>query len=179
MRVDVLTGDVKGQFYPTLSFLQTQANRLISPNQLRHRFRSATVTSDGTFRLASKNQPRLNFKISNGLLMLEDSPIVSSEKFERQFQPVESPNGTRYDLKVARWKDGSEAWLDSRGMLHLRSSDPDIAEITMTLSHGACAGWCSDGTVFGMKFHVGDGPQKPLDEVILLIECFCGHIVNS
>jgi hypothetical protein len=54
------------------------------------------------------------------------------------------------------WADGSEAIVDSRGLLHLRSADTDLPEITLVLVIGrAMAGWASDGTVFGSFYFTG------------------------
>ena len=57
---------------------------------------------------------------------------------------------------MAAWDDGSRAWLDSRGMLHLRSADPDVPEVTLVLGGDDLAGWASDGSVFGHRYYVGD-----------------------
>jgi hypothetical protein len=64
--------------------------------------------------------------------------------------------GTRYDLWVATWADGSRAFLDSRGMLHLKSADPSVPEITLVLTNDKLAGWSSDGKVFGAAYFNGD-----------------------
>lgn len=48
------------------------------------------------------------------------------------------------------WKDGSEALLDSRGLLHLRSSDNAIPEITIVMVLAkSIACWASNGVVTG------------------------------
>ena len=61
---------------------------------------------------------------------------------------------------MARWKDGSLAWLDSRGMLHLKSSDRSTPEVTLVLRDGALAGWTSEGRTFGMAYFAGEaGPD--------------------
>lgn len=54
---------------------------------------------------------------------------------------------------VKRWEDGSEAIFDSRGFLHLKSSDKTLAEITIVMISGmetAC--WASDGTLCGAQY---------------------------
>jgi len=54
------------------------------------------------------------------------------------------------------WNDGSEAWVDSRGFIHLRSSDKKMSEITIALIVGKeTAGWTSDGKVFGSSYFIG------------------------
>lgn len=55
------------------------------------------------------------------------------------------------------WTDGSDAWIDSRGFIHLRSSDKNIPEITIVLIVGReTAGWTSDGKVFGSSYFIGE-----------------------
>jgi hypothetical protein len=65
-------------------------------------------------------------------------------------------------LSRATWNDGSRAWLDSRGLLHLVSSDPAISEMTFVLQEGTMAGWCSNGGSWGSKyFEVEPGSITP------------------
>ncbi len=59
---------------------------------------------------------------------------------------------------MAAWDDGSRAWIDSRGLLHLRSSDVGIPDVTLVLNHSHLAGWCSDGRLFGQRYFIGDAP---------------------
>ena len=65
-------------------------------------------------------------------------------------QNVKLPN-TRQRLFKYKWPDGSEAWFDSyRHMLHLRSSDRHLAEVTIVLVvNQATACWASDGATCG------------------------------
>jgi hypothetical protein len=62
------------------------------------------------------------------------------------------------NLKFSRfaWNDGSEVLADSRGFLHLRSSDRSIPEITIVMVMGkptAC--WAADGRVCGAAYFTG------------------------
>ena len=61
------------------------------------------------------------------------------------------PN-THYTLKVARWSDGSRIYLDSRGMIHLMSSDKRLPQLSFVLSNYPIAGWTSRGHAFGWQF---------------------------
>ena len=51
-----------------------------------------------------------------------------------------------------------EAILDGRGLLHLRSLDSTLAELTMVIKEGITSGWTSDGCWFGSSFHCGTHP---------------------
>lgn len=76
-----------------------------------------------------------------------------------RFKPTSPLEGTGYRLGVAEWEDGSRAYFDSRGLLHLKSSDPAIPELTLVLcvsTKRGVAGWCSDGRVWGSEYFVGD-----------------------
>jgi hypothetical protein len=61
------------------------------------------------------------------------------------------------------WKDGSEVLADSRGFLHLRSSDASIPEITIVMIMGkptAC--WAADGSICGPAYFTGiDAMNSP------------------
>jgi hypothetical protein len=78
------------------------------------------------------------------------------------FEPVEGFE-RGYSLAVATWPDGSRAWLDGRGLLHLRSSDGVIPECSLILTDGPMAGWLDDGRVFGPEYwHDEDEPNTPV-----------------
>ncbi|MFM7057156.1 MAG: hypothetical protein ACKO2P_09580 [Planctomycetota bacterium] len=52
-------------------------------------------------------------------------------------------------LWKAEWLSGGTIWLDPRGLLHLRSANPEHAEVTLVLARGSFAGWTSAGVIFG------------------------------
>jgi hypothetical protein len=53
-------------------------------------------------------------------------------------------------LRSIRFTDGTQAWIDSRGLVHLRSSVASLPEVTLLMvpSPHPLAGWLSDGRVF-------------------------------
>jgi hypothetical protein len=57
-----------------------------------------------------------------------------------------------HTFRTAEWPSGSKAFLDSRGLLHLKSHDSSVPEISLVLSDGEVAGWTSNGHVCGPKF---------------------------
>ncbi len=58
-------------------------------------------------------------------------------------------------LITRQWSDGSEAVIDTRGLLHLKSSDPAAPEITIVLVTGRCtACWASDGIAAGDPYFI-------------------------
>jgi hypothetical protein len=71
-----------------------------------------------------------------------------------------------YQLREAKWADGSRAYVDSRGLLHLVSSNSVIPETTIVLVHGgALAGWCSDGRLWGPAYYT-DGKSRVAPKTI-------------
>jgi hypothetical protein len=82
-----------------------------------------------------------------------------------EFIPVKSPEGTHFKLREARWPDGSRAWIDSRGLLHLRSSDPAIPEATLVLDNNDVSGWCSDGRLWGSEYYVDNRANVSAREI--------------
>ena len=55
-------------------------------------------------------------------------------------------------LRVAEWPCGSKAFFDKHGLLHLKSHDPKVPEISLVLTTDEVAGWTSDGYVCGPEF---------------------------
>lgn len=87
-----------------------------------------------------------------GLLLRDVTESASESELTDAFQGVPSPDGVRYLLKQVTWKDGSRAVLDSRGMLHLQSSDDSVPELSLILDETHVSGWCSTGKVWGLEY---------------------------
>ena len=85
------------------------------------------------------------------------------------FVPVPAPPGARYEIGVARFADGSRIFFDSRGMVHLKSSDPTMPETTLVLNRRNVFGWSSDGKKCGLTYFAPPGNltnDKHFDERI-------------
>ena len=65
---------------------------------------------------------------------------------------------TGVTLQKAEWENGSKAWLDSRGLLHLKSANRTHPEITLVMRDGPLSGWLSSGEVFGDNYYCGKDP---------------------
>jgi len=95
-------------------------------------------------------------------MVLQSQTISTSQRqLHIEFQENQSPGDAGYTLQTATWNDGSRAVLDSRGMLHLKSSDSAIPELTLVLCDGALAGWCADGRWFGPAYFTGEHLATP------------------
>ena len=76
------------------------------------------------------------------------------------FQPCRGPHGVGYRLSLAEWPNGNKAWLDSRGLLHLKNANAAYPEVTLTLRDGELSGWLSSGEVFGEDYTCGRNPEQ-------------------
>jgi hypothetical protein len=85
----------------------------------------------------------------NALAAVEWVKPVKEEQINIDFLP--NVRFTRYT-----WQNGSEALLDSRGLLHLKSINADVPEISILLVvDQATACWCADGVVSGPAYFTG------------------------
>ncbi len=75
-------------------------------------------------------------------------------------------------LQIAQWKSGSKAFLDSRGLLHLKSSDASIPEVTLALDGQGAAGWTSDGHVCGPSYYFAENVVSEPGAVLERVERF-------
>ena len=98
-----------------------------------------------------------------------DEPPPEWAAFE-PVPPVAAPKGVGYRLATAEWR-GGRAWLDSRGLLHLRQADADAPEATLYLDTVSIGLQCSDGRVAGSHDYFGGVPDaRPVELATLFRE---------
>lgn len=83
-----------------------------------------------------------------------DAEVIQSRV--KPLEPVAMEHPYEQGMLAAAWADGSRIILDSRGMLHLRSGDAGIPELTLVLYDPHVAGWCADGRMWGQTYFLGD-----------------------
>jgi len=108
---------------------------------------------------------------------MEDPPSEDAATPDTaEFSQAYCAKGSCYQLRQASWPSGAKAWLDSRGLLHLKSSDGNSPEVSLVLGppSGILAGWASMGLKVGdQRFFsetvIPDNGQirTMLDEVML------------
>ena len=99
----------------------------------------------------SRDQSQTNYLgLEGGQLRILDSAGHLVEKQRANFKPRKIADAN-FQLKVATFEGGSEVSLDSRGLLHLKSSDPSIPEATIVL-HDHVAGWTTKQEYFGHDY---------------------------
>ncbi len=149
--------------------LEPEVRNMITRRNVRKRFVAVSLLYDDF-----EARRLLLLRNSKGQDFAIGIPTVSPEKFYlfrsehkaitrcpiQPFQPHDTPRDVRIRLQSASFPDGSQVFLDSRGLLHLRSSDRNIPEVTFVLGDGELAGWSSDGRKWGPNYHLGAYPKS-------------------
>jgi len=128
-----------------------------------HRFKAVGIDEGGHLAMQrfKGSSARIQLDRQQREMVLCSRAGTSCQDAYVEFQEISPGAGAGYALRAATWKDGSRAVLDSRGMLHLKSSHAEIPELTLVLGTGALAGWCADGRWFGPPYFIGDHQPVP------------------
>lgn len=102
-----------------------------------------------------------NGEANNDMIVIEQNRQQKSKNAQERkamYNDLTAISVPNPNLKFSRfvWNDGSEVVADSRGLLHLKSGDSTIGEITIVMIVGkptAC--WASDGHVCGPPYFTG------------------------
>ena len=94
---------------------------------------------------------------NTGALCIMDLPPTSEFSGAPVFGPPRMTNDG-CTLRVAELADGGKMFLDNRGLLHFKSANPEMPEISIVLAEGEVASWTSDGLVCGPQFFF----EKPI-----------------
>lgn len=105
-------------------------------------------------------------------------PLMHQAGFEYN-KDLEREVGFR--LEFAR-RNQVEVVLDARGLLHLRSLNRSLTELTLTINDGLVSGWTSDGRWFGSAYHCGTNNLtrwSEIDHEVLqpLLKQFSGEVL--
>jgi hypothetical protein len=124
-----------------------------SPAKVRTDFRHAYIGDGGLLSLVTPNSELFQIDVnSSGELILKEMGRVMAIRNPVEFKSVPPPRGMRIELSAATWPCGSRAYLDSRGMLHLRSANRSVPEVSLILTNEKLAAWSPAGnTVYGPK----------------------------
>lgn len=124
------------------------ARARISPKQFRNRFQAIGVNQNGKLTLVGRRGEQL---VANWALKSQPREELRARQF---FHDFNTRHQFGFKLQRALWPNGSAAFLDSRGLLHLRSADQSV-ECTIVLVDGELAGWSHDGRVWGPAYFTG------------------------
>ena len=161
-------------------FQQLQMEKLVGRKTLRTKFVSIAIHNDGSLSLTSRNQSQVDITSAGNRIFLAPNHVTGSPHSRINFARQSAAISGRFRLKVARWKDGSEAWLDSRGLLHLKSSDHEIPELTIVLTDDVMGGWISNNRVWGDSFFLPlNSPIHATSKFVMdIIGKFTSNIVS-
>jgi len=140
----------KREQFPT--FTRRQIRKLVGQKQLRTRFLSIGIYDGKVLSLESHNQTRVDIKIVHDHICMRPTYESGVQHSKIRFRGIQTNKLQGFELKEATWRDGSNAWLDSRGLLHLKSSDKSLPELTIVLTDDPLGGWLSTGQVWGAAF---------------------------
>lgn len=143
-------------------------SRMNVGGSLMHRFTRVHVSVDRKLVLTSKSRTNWQLEIQRGSLVMTKVPPGQTRYAIATFEQARHPY-RGCSMLVAAWPDGSFAYADSRGLLHLQSSDKTIPEATIVLNEFAMATWTSAGQTSGGIYYVGRGTQTPeefVDQVL-------------
>ena len=125
--------------------------------------------SEGELCIVSNRHVCWKFEAKQGHLCLSQSSSIQKLNLSQEFEAIKQTE-PGYSLRVAKWADGSRLWIDSRGLMHLQSSDRLIPEATFMLNMNTVAVWTSDGKMLGLPYYVdASRPSITAEQVFNLI----------
>jgi hypothetical protein len=140
-----------------------------------------TLVIEGHALVLASNPRKLTHEL---LLLSKNLSTLNNEVFHDviSVDPQGLPLLANKQLLFRRfaWPDGSEGLLDPRGLLHLRSADATVPEITLVLVLGQpTAAWAADGTMCGSSYFTGPNPVQHLSVLEfnrLYLQRFIAHL---
>lgn len=145
----------------------------VPTRSLRRRFTHVSARWDGRLELRTPKGQWLGMHVPEGRAIHLNPRDDGGGGRTVAFAP--QPTKTRFgcELAAAEWDDGTRAFWDNRGLLHLKSSDPDIDEVSLVVGEWEIAAWCSDGTCCGPEFFTGrvdtETPDGMLEKIARIV----------
>jgi hypothetical protein len=142
--------------------LDNRTQKLVTSQSVRNRMQGIAVV-DGFVVLFRNSSLGFAFEIADSprrivLRQFKSTSKFSVVNFDREFKVENSPFRHQWTLKNAVLPQG-DAWLDSRGLLHLRARDG--SELSLVLHDNHVSGWHSNGSVFGTQYFI-NRPETPV-----------------
>lgn len=148
-----------------------------APLTPRTRFHSVSIDNNRlSLRTSAGESFALALTRSGELLLMYLGYVNPAANMTRTFSHRRLLSVTRCKMSVASWNDGSTAWLDGRGLLHLKSSDRALPELSIVLSTTLPAAWSSEGKVCGPAYFIGDAEPAPGSYFEDLIQRFMARL---
>ncbi len=173
--VDVRTLDTQPCNQQRWAFMEACHPRQRQFENLRTRFLGLGVGDAGQLTLISRKSTLFEIQLGEpDLVKLRQ--CATSLKLRRTFKSLVGGPKRGYSIAVASWDDGSQAFLDSRGLLHLKSSDPAVPETSIVLAERRLSGWCSYGRAWGMEYFAGPNPSSSREAFVSAIAAFAERL---
>jgi hypothetical protein len=162
--VTLPSGAVRAVYGDAALALEPHLGQYVRPRVLRSKFSGIGVNDAGLLTLVGRKRRAwpIEFDSHANVLRLAIHPYGLPTRIV-SFDSLDSSHG--YALHVARFASGDVAWLDGRGLLHLRAADSRLPEVTIVLSENVLGGWLSDGRVWGPAYFHGQTPLITATEV--------------
>lgn len=152
---DIENGTLRYWYTDPLAEVE-RLSEVVQLRTLRVHFTGIAAGRNSTLILISRKGRKLRLRLQgDGTILLEQAGDASHQD-PLPFRALSSPLPRGYSLSVATWSEGSRAFLDSRGLLHLKSANRQIPELTLVLNDSsAISGWCADGRLWGATYFTG------------------------
>ena len=144
------------------------AYTMVTTQSIRNRL--SAIGSDGECLLLSRNRS-IHYEISERnspqRLALTPRKHLGESTVMCDFDNFTNADGQRFKhhWNLQRATLGAcIAWLDSRGLLHLRK--PDGSEMSLVLHDSNLAGWHNQYSLFGTKYFTGEPSDTPVPAVV-------------
>ena len=144
--------------------LDPVAYKMVTTQSIRNRM--SAIGSDGECLLLSRNRST-HFEIcekdSPQRLVLTPRKHLGENTVMCDFGSFAKADGQRFKNHWSLQRatlNGCDAWLDSRGLLHLRK--PDGSEMSLVLHDSHLAGWHSQYSLFGARYFTGEPSDTPV-----------------
>jgi hypothetical protein len=167
--IDVIHQTQSQQFSDPREAVEPDLKTRIGTRPVRHRFVSIAALADGDLALSTGKRGWWRIALNKGAhsLSLQHVPTPPVEATIQRFDKTQTLNEVGFQLHCATWPDGSAAFLDSRGLLHLRSCNSSVPEATLVLAEGRMAGWVASGRFWGTTYFVPrDRPRIAVPEFV-------------
>jgi hypothetical protein len=133
---------------------------------VRVQLSAVALSPDGLFLKTKRQTLRLAFRTELQAFKLLPASAPELTETWVPFQPPHDAKEQPYVLSEARFKGGA-AYLDSRGLLHLRTGDRTVPEMSFVLADAEpLPAWSSDGIVTGSSFFVPKERAAPASQLL-------------
>jgi hypothetical protein len=172
---DVFTAEKDAiDFKDIKHFIKNQQNPLQHPKDIF--INTAGELMIDTFAIVSKRMDDLSFKKTK-----KEQPHAVENDLDTTLKVSSRNQNSEILFYEKQWADGSFAAVDSRGFLHLKSSDYQMPEITIVLNFERVAAWASDGKMCGAPYFMSAENPNPMPVNYFYshyIQPFIDHILS-